>query len=136
MLRKLDRWYSRGMAVIIAGGLWAVALGLPGSLESSAHAGMDKKEQHEPYALTRKEYAQLLLNSHPYIRILTPHLTSEYLVAEGAVHHLITYDKNLWDEAKIKQILDVRHKNAVTTMRALGFKSFNQNDIVVKYEPY
>ncbi|MDA1141974.1 MAG: hypothetical protein O3B01_25715 [Planctomycetota bacterium] len=136
MIRKLDSWYWRGVAFIIAGGLWATALSLPGSLESSANAAMDKKEQHEPYALTRKEYAQLLLNSHPYIRILTPHLTSEYLVAETGVHHLITYDKNLWGEEKIKQILDVRHKNAVTTMRALGFKDFNQNDIVVKYEPY
>jgi hypothetical protein len=56
---------------------------------------------------------------------------------ENAVQHLITYDKKLWDEAKIKsKILDVRHRNAVTTMKALGFKEFQLSDIQEKFEPY
>jgi len=136
MAKLIDRWFWRGLAVLVAGALWVIALRAPWELTPSAQAGMKPEEQQESYDLSRKEYAQLLLNSHPYIRILTPHLTSEYLVMDNSVLHLITYDKKLWDEIKIKKILDVRHRNAVTTMKALGFKGFELGDLQEKFEPY
>ena len=44
----------------------------------------------------------MYLNTHPYTRILTPYLTSEYYVTEQGVEHIVTYDKTAIDEKKIQ----------------------------------
>lgn len=132
-----DRWFWRIMSVVVGGALWVIAMKLPSSITSEAHAGMKKKESYEKYPLNRMEYAQLLLNTHPYMRILTPHLTSEFLVTEESVLHQVTYDKTMWQEKKIENLLNDRHKNAVSIMnKKLGFEDFELADIETRYVPY
>ena len=136
MTRLMDRWFGRGIAVALVGALWCIALKLPGDLTPGAQAGMKKAELGAKHDLTTKEYAQLLLNSHPYIRILTPHLTSEYVVKENAVMHVITFDKEIWTKEKIAPILNGRHQNAVTAMKGLGLKDFQLADIQTEFQGY
>jgi|GEM_PF-2086463 len=137
MKKFTDRWFWRIMSVVVGGALWVIAMKLPSSITSEAQAGMKKKESYEKYPLNRMEYAQLLLNTHPYMRILTPHLTSEFLVTEESVLHQVTYDKTMWQEKKIENLLNDRHKNAVSIMnKKLGFEDFELADIETRYVPY
>lgn len=133
----IDRWFWRILAVAVTASLWVIAIKLPGSITSDAWAGMKKEDGDEKYALTRLEYAQIHLNTHPHIRIMTPHLMSEYHVTENGIENIVVYDKGRWESPeKFKAELLKRDTNAMAAMQLIGFKDFQAGDIRRKLEAF
>ncbi|MBI2191723.1 MAG: hypothetical protein HYU36_07050 [Planctomycetes bacterium] len=136
MLRFLDRWFWRMLALALTICFFILAVKLPGNVCPQVFAAVRKEDAEEKHPLTRLEYAQILLNSHPDIRILTPHLASEYRVTENGVENIVIYDKTVWSPDKLRAEILKRHNNVLAAMQSIGFKDFQAGDIRVEDRPY
>ena len=137
MKQFADSWFWRAVALANTIALICIAIKIPGALVPEANAGITKAESQKHYPINRLEFAQMFLNTHPATHVLTPYLTSEFVVREEGVELIAVYDKKLLDEKKVKNdYLDERITNAIQVMRYIGFKNFQKSDITVKIKKF